>query len=270
MKPRGAQAASVTAREGRRAFRELERALEPLRPTLAKVHPALGDLGPVVVLGAVAAAVLALVLLVFSATGGASARGMAYEKAVKEILDGDARDVVEDLEGVPAAQRTLAQDLALGDAYAAILDDERALEAYESPIYAGVVDGLALGFLLSRLDASAPDDEMDMLVLWPDSDVEDLLADMTLDPRRFVRQNATAVLVERGALGRIPVEGVALLDVQDGPCGVRRAALLVLRTAGRTKAALDVVDRVGRTSEQCFGNDLRVTFQSIQRRLPQD
>src|SRR6516225_6797395 len=99
-----------------------------------------------------------------------------------------------------------------------------------------------------------PDDEMDLLVLWPDREVEDLLQPLTLDVRTSVRQNAVAILVERGALSRINVEQVAILELlpREGTCASRVTAMRALTAAGKTKGALDVVDRVGHAQDSCF------------------
>lgn len=246
-------------------------ALEPLRPHLEKVHPGLADTRPVVVVGVGVAVVLALTLGLATAmtSGGASA-------ATREVLAGDARDVIEELEEVPPAERTLADDLALANAWAAVLEDERALELYENTVPAGVGDALALGFLLSRLDASTPDDEIDLLVLWPDESVDDELAALVLDPRRFVRANAVTVLVERGTVGRIDVEALAAIEVQDGAgdeakdasCGARRTALQVLRVAGKSARSLAVVEQAGASRDSCFSQgELRAVAAAIQKRL---
>lgn len=261
--PALAEAARVVARESQRLAARADVALEPLRPQLHKLHPRVGELRPIVVVGAVVGAVLAVVLGLATAMGG----GTRAEAATRDVLDGDAADVIEELEAVSAAERTLADDLALANAYAAVRDDERALELYGTVVPAGVTDPLALGFLLARLDASAPDDEMDLLVLWPDETVVDALAELTVDPRRFVRGNAVAVLTERAAIGRIDVEQSAILDLQDGTCGARRSALQILKVAGDSRPAVAAVARAARSNEGCFSaGELRAVAAAIEGR----
>jgi serine/threonine protein kinase len=265
LSPKAVEALHATVRAARQLFSRADVALEPLRAPLARLHPRLGELRPLVVVSVGVGAVLALLVALAIALGSGP---LDAERGALAVLQGKAGRVIEELERIPAAERTLGQDLVLAHAHAASLDDDRALELYGIAVPAGVTDSLALGFLLSRLDASMPDDEMDLLVLWPDPEVEEVLTELTVDPRFFTRANAVAVLVERGALGRIDVERTSILDVNQGSCGARRAALQTLRVAGKTPAALVAVESAGRTSEGCFGNaDLRPVAAAIEKRL---
>lgn len=280
-----AQLAGGATRIGRHAFdvgnglyRRAQHALEPLRPKLAGLHPRLATVPPVVLAAGALAFGFALVIVVVTLITSWSALG--YEDGVEAIFDGGARasagdiveaaaDIVDELEDIAPSERTLDQDLLLGHAHAALRQDERALELYRIalPVRADVI---ALGVLASRLDATAPDEEIDLLVLWPDDDADALLAELTLDPRPLVRMNAAAILVERGSAGLMDVEQTAKLDlVQARSCGERRIALATLRAAGKSAATLALVDRIGREHETCFGtNELRSAYAAIQRRLP--
>jgi serine/threonine protein kinase len=252
---------------GRNLYRRAVHALEPLRPKLIALHPRLEVVPPIALVAAALSLALIVALLVGRAATAAGT-SLSYVDGVEAIFDGDAVDVVDELEAVSPADRTLDQDLVLGHAHAALREDDRALELYRIalPLRA---DPIALAVLTSRLDASAPDEEIDLLVLWPDGDADERLAELTLDPRPLVRMNAAAILVERGTAGLVDVEQTALLDfVQARSCGERRIALATLRAAGKTQAVLDTVDRVGRGDESCFGgNELRNAYASIRKRV---
>lgn len=252
---------------GNGLYRRSEHALEPMRPRLTRLHPRLEAVPPVALVAGGLALVLFIVIVIARAAS-AGGTSLSYADGVEAIFDGDAAEIVERLEGMSPADRTLDQDLVLGHAHAALREDERALELYRIalPLRA---DAIALAVLTSRLDASAPDEEIDLLVLWPDDDADDRLAELTLDPRPLVRMNAAAILVERGTAGRVEVEQTALLDlVQARSCGERRIALATLRAAGKSQSTLDVVDRVGRDNETCFGgNELRNAYAAIKKRV---
>lgn len=243
-------------------------ALEPMRPRLARLHPSLENVPPIAIAIAVGAGALALVVVIAVVNVVSGAASLTYADGVKAIFDGDAAAVVDTLEDMKPADRTLDQDLVLGHAHAALWQDDRALELYRIalPLRA---DAIALGVLTSRLDASAPDDEIDLLVLWPDDAADERLAVLTLDPRPLVRMNAAAILVERGTAGLVDVEQTALLDfLQARSCGERRIALATLRAAGKSRAVLNTVDRVGRENESCFGgNELRNAYAAIKKRI---
>ncbi len=246
--------------------REVPAALEPLRPALSKVHPKLGEVPPVAVVAVALGAVLAVVLGVAAAAHTQHAT-MPYDVALTKVQAGDAADVIQALDG--DGERSPAQDLVLADAYAALGEPGRALELYEDA-FPAATDALEADFLLDRLDASAPDDEIDMLVLWPDPSVDERLAAETLDVRAAMRTNAAAVLVERGNLAPLDLEQTAILDLmpREGSCASRRAAMAALAAAGKTRAALDVVDRVGRAGDSCFETaDISAAYKAIKRRL---
>lgn len=217
-------------------------------------------------LGALVTATIVIVALGWALSKNTSS--LDGQEAIDAIFAGKANDVVDELEDVAPADRSLEQDLVLGHAHAALAQDERALELYRValPLHADV---FALAVLVSRLDASAPDEEIDLLVLWPDQQADDLLSLLTIDPRRRVRANATAILVERDGLGFIDVEHSALLDfVQAQGCGERRIALATLRVAGKSQGALQQVDRIGRAFDSCFaGSELRSAYVAIKSRL---
>lgn len=252
-----------------RLWRAANDALAPLSPSLSRVHPALGAAPPAgLVAGAAGVLVLFVaVLLALVAKGGGAP---TYTEALAAIAGGDAAEVDEELSALPPAQRSAAQELALGHARVVLGDDERALSAYHEAVPAGHVDTWLQGWLLSRLDASQPDEELDLLVLWPDDEIEDELAPLSLASSPWVRQNAVGVLAERSALVRADLEGMALLDLIDArACGQRRQALYLLRFAGKTPGALSAINNVGRKFPQCFSPDeLGRAYKAVQARQP--
>jgi serine/threonine protein kinase len=217
------------------------------------------------------AAIIVVAGVVVGAALWAATRGApGYDVAVGRILRGEAADVARALEAVPPSERTARQALALAHAYAALRDDDAALALYAATLPAGTTDARALGWLLARLEQPAPDREIDLLVLWPDDDVDALLVDLTTSVDPTVRENAVAALVERGRVTALDVEAVARLDLAHRSCGARRRALLVLGVAGRSPESLEAVERAGRRPENapCFpAADLAATYQAVKRRL---
>ncbi len=252
-----------------RAWTAVNRALAPLSPTLARVHPALGAAPPAALFAGALAVVLTLVLVVVAAWSG-GAQGPSYAQAVAAIKDGKARDVADNLGALAAVERSAEQELALGHALVVLADDAAALAAYHEAVPAGVTDPWLQGWLLARLDASQPDDELDLLVLWPENDVEDALAPLALSVSPLVRQNAVGVLAERSALALVDLGAMATLDLVDAKaCGERRAALSILRVAGKTSSALSAIDNVGRKSADCFRpEELARAYKAVLGRVP--
>lgn len=160
------------------------------------------------------------------------------------------------------------EHLALGHAHAALGEADQALTAYAAAALAGVSDATALAFIVSRLEASQPLEELELLTLWPDDSVEDALELLALDPSRLVRVHAARVLAARGALSRVAVDQAAILDVQQGSCAARRVAASVLRATGHTRGALTAVERAARAPERCFTKaEVRALQGAIARRL---
>lgn len=261
--------AATVAFHAPRLYTAANRALAPLSPVLGRVHPSLGAAPPALLVGG-ALALVASVALVLTALLSGDGGGRGYADAVRALERGDAADVVDELAALAPVERTAEQELALGHALVVQGDDAAALAAYHEAVPAGVTDLLLLGWLLSRLDASQPDDELDLLVLWPEDDVEQALAALTLSVAPLVRQNAVGVLAERSALALVDLEAMSIMDLYDArACGERRAALNILRYAGKSAAALTAIDAVGRRQGDCFRPDeLARTYKAVQARTP--
>lgn len=107
-------------------------------------------------------------------------------------------------------------------------------------------------------------------MLWPEDDVEQALASLALSVSPLVRQNAVGVLAERSALPLVDLETMATMDLYDArACSERRAALNILRQAGKSAAALTAIDTVGRRQADCFRPDeLARAYRAVQGRLP--
>lgn len=252
-----------------RVWATSNRALAPLSQALARLHPALGAAPPAALVAGALALTLTLVIVVVALVSGGGS-GPSYAAAVAELRSGNAHEVARELAAMAPVERSAEQELALGHALVVVGDDAGALAAYHEAIPAGVTDALVQGWLLSRLDASQPDDELDLLVLWPEDDIEDALAPLTLSVSPLVRQNAVGVLAERSALALVDLGSMATMDLVDADgCGERRAALTILRAAGKTTAALAAIDNVGRKNADCFRPDeLARAYKAVLGRTP--
>ena len=260
---------SAVAFHAPRAWRAANRELAPVSLSLARVHPALGEVPPAALLAGALGSVIALLALLLALVSGGG-RGPSYAQALAAIARGHADEVAEELSALSPVERSAEQELALGHALAVHGDDDAALATYHEAVPAGVTDPWLQGWLLSRLDASQPDEELDLLVLWPEDDIEDALAPLSLSVSPLVRQNAVGVLAERSALARVDLEAMALLDLSDArACGQRRQALYLLRFAGKSPASLSAVGAVGRKFPQCFTPDeLSRAYRAVQARQP--
>ncbi|MBI1947508.1 MAG: protein kinase [Deltaproteobacteria bacterium] len=261
--------AATVAFHAPRVWAASNRALAPLSPMFGRMHPALRAAPPAALVAGALALVVALMLLVVALVSGGGG-GPSYVDAVQAIAQGEAAEVAEELAALDPVARSAEQELALGHALVVLGDDAAALAAYHEAVPAGVTDVLLQGWLLSRLDASQPDDELDLLVLWPENDIEEALAPMAMSVSPLVRQNAVGVLAERSALALVDLEAMATLDLYDARvCGERRAALTILRYAGKSTATLTAIDSVGRKASDCFRPDeLARAYKAVAARIP--
>ncbi|HEY4219982.1 MAG TPA: DUF4388 domain-containing protein, partial [Myxococcota bacterium] len=243
---------------------------QALAPVVVRIHPRLLAVPPLS-LAAAAALVFVVLLAILVALVSGPRAALSYPAAHKALLAGHPSAVVASLGNLAPAERSALQTLALADADAILHDDDHAIPLYSAAVAGGETDGIALAYLTGRLDASEPDDEIDLLVLWPDRDVDEVLAPLTLSVRTLLRQNAIAVLVERGALSRIlSEEQSAILDLmpKEGTCTSRRIALHVLEAVGKTRHALDTVDRVGHAEDPCFQlAEVSAAYKAVKKRI---
>jgi hypothetical protein len=245
----------------------LEARFSPVRSRLAKVVPRLAQLP----LWQLAVALLTVIGCAWMTTSALLARGaghMSAADAMGAILDGQPHLVIASLEQVPVAALSPNQQLTLGHAYLAAGDGPSAWPHYHHALAAGVVDATLLRALVERLDVERPDDELDLLILWPDFELHDALLDHLYGPSVPARENAAVVLTERGSIGEFSPEVLARLDLNSAPnCVKRRAALAALRAIGKSEASRAAIEQVGREHPSCFSTELQNTYRTVADRL---
>ena len=189
--------------------------------------------------GLAVAALVGLVLLVVvvAALSGGDRRD--------RIADGEAREVLAEIEGIPSSDRTPQDEADRGHALWAL---ERRAEAYKAWLVAakgGVVDGDARDLALSALQSDAPSSAaIDMLGAWPDASVEGDVRDLLKSSAYETRHAALDVLHERGTEDDDAKQRVGLQDLAAEKCEHRRAGLRLLKKAGRGDATIAAVKKM--------------------------
>jgi hypothetical protein len=261
------QVIDTSAELGARSAVQLDAWLLPHRELLARIHPRVASLPAWQIASALGAAALTIAVL----AGAVFGESGIYDPddATEAVLDGDALDVIASLGSIPAHERTARQDLALGHAYVSAGDEGEGVALYLDALAGGAVDAHELRAVLDRLDAERPDDELDVLILWPDFEIDEELTALTSDPRYYVRENAAVALLERSSGGGIDHEKLALLNLMGAPsCPQRRQAVLALRSAGKSVVARATVEMAGQDDRNfCLKSELGATYNAISKRL---
>jgi len=164
--------------------------------------------------------------------------------SLDRIKAGEADQVLEALESIPASERTGKHELLRGHALVKLDREDDAIAAYRRALDKGRVDARALGVIVERLDHEKCPVEVDMLVNWPKKKrVEKRLKEKVKYGAYYERNHARAILDERGFASDWDVVALAIKDLDEAPqCELREKALQVLKSKGaKDEAAREAV-----------------------------
>ena len=167
------------------------------------------------------------------------------DRALDRIDDGHARDVLAELDAIPAARRDARTELVRGHALWALGEHKDALAAYDVAVAGGAVDARALKALVLSLDADKATAAKALLKKWPAAAGagEALRGALDEGPWR-ARRHALEVLEQRGEARAGDVERVGVQELLEGPsCARRKEGLELLAAKGAGDAVLDALAR---------------------------
>jgi hypothetical protein len=221
-------------------------------------------------LGALGLLFIVVVVGVVVATSGGAVAG---ERALARIDDGDAADVLAELDEIPAEARTAEQHRVRGHALAALHapspPPDAALEEWLLAAKAKVVDARMLAGTLARLRADDAERALDVLAAWPRPEVVGRLRASLSDHDWTMRQHARMALAERGEFTDVDADALGVLDLSTAEtCARRREALVMLSDRGFSAEAVIAIEtaRTRKDDNACLQRDLPLAAKAVAKR----
>jgi serine/threonine protein kinase len=172
------------------------------------------------------------------------------------------------IEAIPRKERTPADDIGRGHALRTLERNDDALVAYSRAARKNMFDDAALALALEVMQQERASKAVDYLGRWPDAALDKTLTDM-LDDDWWARHNALLALEKRDIANDELRTAVGVLDLSGGEtCGQRRYGLLLLKRAGRGKAALDAIAKAQERMPDniCMSLDFAAVEKAVKKR----
>lgn len=192
------------------------------------------------------------------------------DRRIARIDDGEAEAVLAEIDAIPSEARTAKDNLARGHAYFAVDKTKSAIKSYERAVEQGEVDDRALTNTVSLLDRKEASNARELLVLWPDDDVDDVLEDL-LTGDWYPRHHALYVLEQRNAVDDDTVTDIGIRDLGTDSCDERKYGVGLLKKRGVGKRAIAALEEA-RTrplsipTALCFNLDYGSAIEAIEKR----
>ncbi|MFH1809554.1 MAG: serine/threonine-protein kinase [Pseudomonadota bacterium] len=167
---------------------------------------------------------------------------MLGDDRLKRIDAGQARAVLEEIQTLPATQRSGQDELVRGHALVALRRVDEAMRAYQKALKGGASDDRARRHIFEAIEDDEAPEAAEVLALWPDSDIDKVLRSLVLEGEWWPRHNAMRALEGRRDVEPELQEQLGRLDLKSGDsCPRRRMGLMRLKRMGQSRAAADAI-----------------------------
>jgi len=201
---------------------------------------------------------------------GVFVRMLADPDPLERIASGESAQVLAELDAIPAAERSPADELVRGHALVMLEREEEATAAFISAAAGDARDAQSGDFLFSQLTQRRADDVIEAFVTWPDAAIEQRLIGAVEEGEWWFRHNALRVLEGRAASDKVDVQALAIRDLETGSnCRKRRYGVKLLVRSARDKEATKALRRASKRMPDnlCILMDINKAEGKVRKRL---